>query len=73
MEDKFAKLKRLKSEYLCLLEISPQEEERIKFFTNGTPLEKLEEHIILFENEIMKLKEELSSSGVDVKSLLENK
>lgn len=68
MEDKFAKLKRLKAEYLCLLEISPQEKERIKLFTNGTPLEKLEEHIILLENEITKLKEELSSSGVDVKS-----
>lgn len=69
----WARFKRLEAEYLRLLEISPQGKEHTRFFKSGSaPMEKLEGRITFLENEITKLKEELSSSGVDVKNYLKN-
>ncbi|MFA4890195.1 MAG: hypothetical protein WC587_00980 [Candidatus Paceibacterota bacterium] len=61
----YSKLKKLEAEYLHLLKVSSQGEERIKLFeSKSIPLEKHGEHIVFLENEIIKLKEELSSEGI---------
>ena len=73
MESDLEKFKKFKDEYLYLLEISPQgDEHRALFESERVPLVELGEHIISLKNKITKLKEELSSSGVDIKSFLEN-
>lgn len=72
MDNEFTKFKKLESEYLRLLEIAPQAEDRKNLYkSKGVPLEKLGEHILDLEKEIIKLKEELSSDGIDVSSYLE--
>jgi len=74
MDNEFEKFKKLKVDYLYLLEISPQGEEKIKLFeSQSIPMKKLRDYVIFLENEIAKLKEELSSDGVDVNNFLENK
>lgn len=73
MKNEFIKFKQLEAEYLRLLKISPHGEEGMRLFkSKSVPMEKLGEHILFLENGITKLKEELSSNGVDVKSFLEN-
>lgn len=69
MNNEFVKFKKLETEYLRLLEIASHGENRRNL--KDVPLEKLGEHILDLEKEIVKLKEELSSDGIDVNSYLE--
>jgi len=72
MNNEFVNFKKLEAEYLRLLEIAPQGENRKNLYkSKGVSLEKLGEHILFLEKEITKLKEELSSDGIDVNSYLE--
>jgi len=56
MDNEFEKFKKLKVDYLYLLEISPQGEEKIKLFeSQSIPMKKLRDYVIFLENEIAKL------------------
>lgn len=63
MDNEFARFKKLKSEYLRLLEVAPHGENRLNL-NKDVPLEKLGEHNLDLEKEIKKLEDELSSEGI---------
>lgn len=73
MSNEFTKLNKLKTEYLHLLKIAPEGDERIRLFkSKSVPIENLTEYIGFLENEITKLKETLSFDEIDVNTYLKN-
>lgn len=69
MDNEFVKLRKLNAVYLCLLKKASHGEERTRLFeSTSTRGRELRDLIEFLEKEIVKLKEELSSEGVDVSS-----
>lgn len=65
MRSEFTKLRDIETEYVRLLEISSQGEEKIKLYKSGSvPMGQLSEHIEFLTAEIKKLKGQLLSDGV---------